>query len=145
MSRQEIERDFPRLVDSGYSIESPATCNYNCIAWAAGDHTRWWWPDPMESYYWPPAVIRAETIEAFVVAFASLGYIVCDNADYETGFEKIAIYLDRYGTPTHAARQLNSNFWTSKLGGLEDIEHALEGLSGRTYGSVGAFMKRRIL
>lgn len=63
---------------------------------------------------------------------------------YEEGFEKIAIYIDSHGKPTHAARQLSSGKWTSKLGQLEDIEHSnLDDVTGLHYGSVGAILKRQ--
>ena len=42
-----IEAAFPALVGTGYFVTSPATPEYNCIAWAAGETDRWWWPDPM--------------------------------------------------------------------------------------------------
>jgi regulator of protease activity HflC (stomatin/prohibitin superfamily) len=46
------------------------------------------------------------------------------------------------GIPVHAARQLPSGMWTSKLGALEDIEHQLEGLAGDRYGKIGQILKR---
>jgi len=36
MSRQDIEKFFPNILDYGYTITSPETVAYNCIAWAAG-------------------------------------------------------------------------------------------------------------
>jgi len=45
----------------------------------------------------------------------------------------------------HAARQLPEGRWTSKLGELEDIEHALHDLTGTVYGSVVLVMKRALL
>ena len=41
-----IDAIFPGLRNSAYRVTSPAARDYNCIAWAAGDATRWWWPDP---------------------------------------------------------------------------------------------------
>lgn len=141
---QEIEGLFPRLATERYRMASPRTPRYNCIAWAAGDDTAWWEPDPMDLYYWPDAVPRQLTLEAYTRAFRTLGYTPCDTAEFEPGFEKIAIYVDNNGTPTHAARQLPNGRWTSKLGNLEDIEHTtLEGLTGAVYGSVGLILKRK--
>jgi hypothetical protein len=37
MSREEIEAAFPQLSVHGYELASPATFEYNCIAFAAGD------------------------------------------------------------------------------------------------------------
>jgi hypothetical protein len=143
MSKQEIERHFPVLVHDGYSITSPDTTEYNCIAWATGDTEAWWWPDIQNTYYWPPDVPRSETVASFEMAFRMFGYSLCDHAGHEPGFEKIALYLDVNGKPTHAARQLASGKWTSKLGSLEDIEHTtLESLEVPQYGSAELVYKR---
>lgn len=145
MSAQKIDEIFPNLLISGYSITSPATSEYNCIAWSAGDTEAWWWPDPLYTYYWPSGVPREETLESFIKGFETIGYTVCQNGEYEIGFEKIAIYVDSSGKPTHAARQLDSGSWTSKLGQLEDIEHnSLESIAGQIYGDVTVFMKRPV-
>ncbi|MHB8846284.1 MAG: DUF7689 domain-containing protein [Nitrospirota bacterium] len=144
MSRQEIEASFPNLPLHGYDITSPATPDYNCIAWAAQDIDSWWWPDPFQIYYWPAEAPRDVTVDAFIKAYESQGFVVCQSPDYEVGWEKIAIYIDNSGLPTHAARQLNSGQWTSKLGRLEDIMHArLDSLSGNVCGVVSIIMRRR--
>lgn len=144
MSQQIIETFFPNLSQYYYSITSPATTEYNCIAWAACDITAWWWPDQFQMYFWPPNVPREETIAAFIKAYESQNYILCDSPDYEEGWDRIALYVDANGKPTHAARQLNNGSWTSKLGKLEDIEHStLDGLVGLQYGSVTVIMRRK--
>ena len=62
----------------------------------------------------------------------------------EEGVEKIALYADQGGEPTHMARQLRSGKWTSKLGELEDIEHDdLAILEGECYGQVVTILKRK--
>ena len=69
-----IEARFPGLRTSPFRVTSPATRGYNCIAWAAGDTNRWWWPDPEDdASFWPPGVAPEETISAFTAAFATLG------------------------------------------------------------------------
>jgi hypothetical protein len=136
-----LEDFFPQLQTTGYTITSPATPDYNCIAWAAGVTDDWWWPDPMGISAWPAAAPRSETVEAFLAAFESLGYVRCDDALFEPGFEKVALYAVD-GVPKHAARQLPSGRWTSKCGELEDIEHALDGLVGTWYGTVVHILKR---
>jgi len=46
---------------------------------------------------------------------------------------------------THAARQLSSGQWTSKLGRSEGIEHDTpDDVAGGFYGEVVQFMKRAI-
>jgi hypothetical protein len=136
-----LESFFPDLASTGYTITSPATPVYNCIAWAAGVVDDWWWPDPMGVSGWPLSAPRVETLEAFLIAFESLGYTRCDSPELEPGFEKVALYaLD--GVPKHAARQLPSGRWSSKCGELEDIEHVLDGLVGAWYGTVAHILKR---
>jgi hypothetical protein len=142
MNKRRLERDFPGLKNSDYKITSKEDISYNCIAWAAGDSSRYWWPDQDNDGYWPPGVKREEPLESFVEAFETLGYSVCDSADYEVGFEKIALYATTSGEPTHAARQVCSNKWTTKVGQLEDIEHKLEDIQGLIYGNVAIYMKK---
>ena len=145
MSSQNIEYNFPALQKHGYSITSPPTPNYNCIAWAAGDPNKWWWPVHVNGYYWPPNLPRIIDLDIFIDAFKSLGYSPCGSSELEIGFEKVAVYTDKNGKPTHAARQLPSGRWTSKLGNLEDIEHnALMGVEGKIYGNVAKILKRTL-
>ena len=115
---------------------------YNCIAFAAGKDDQWWWPFGYATY-WPPNIPNEETLDAFIAAFSSLGYSPCSDGLLESGFEKVAIYTDPQGKPTHMAKQLDSSMWTSKCGAFEDIEHeTLEALEGDEYGSVALFLKR---
>lgn len=137
---QDLEREFPNLSTTGYLIASPEDVTYNCIAWAAHDMQRWWWPS--QFYYWPANVPREETVSAFIQAYVSLGFELCDSDQLEPRYEKVAIYVDPAGKPTHSARQLNNGRWTSKLGNLEDIEHDLNGLTGSSYGFVVQILRR---
>ena len=77
-----------------------------------------------------------------MAAFASLGYTVCEGEGLEAGYEKVALFADAGGRPTHAARQLSGGRWTSKLGTAEDIDHGLYDLEGAIYGAVVLVMKR---
>lgn len=83
-------------------------------------------------------------MEAFVAAFATLGYSPCPDGAVESGQEKVAIFVGKDGKPTHAARQLPGGTWTSKLGKGEDISHSVYGLEAGQYGDVAQYMKRRI-
>jgi hypothetical protein len=140
-----IETDYPNLKTAGYKVTSPDTIDYNCVAWAMEETDSWWWPIPENGdNYWTPNVPREETLEAFIQLFATVGYQVCQNAENETNFQKIAIYVLKE-KPTHVARQLNNGQWTSKLGSNEDIiHHTLEGLEGENYGQVSTIMKKII-
>jgi hypothetical protein len=121
---------------------------YNCVAWAAGETRRKWWPDRRNIGYWPSGVIREETLEAFILAFISLGYSPCGDGEYEIGFEKVAIFvIDTPSglSPKHVARQLDCGHWTSKLGDLADIEHTtVQALIGPGYGRPQQYLKRSI-
>ena len=136
------ESNFPNLQEANYLVTSEATPQYNCIAWAAGEDGRWWWPDSMIQAYWPPDIPREETLEAFIQAYAKLGYKLCESDEFEPAFEKIALFASPDGVPTHAARQLRNGNWTSKLGSREDIEHSLKDLEGPKYGTVVRFLRR---
>lgn len=139
---QWAQRHFPALRLGGFTLTSRESDEYNCIAWAALDTTRWWWPSP--DAYWPAEAPQAETVESFIVAFRRLGFEPCDLSEaLEAGVEKVAIYAKADGRPTHMARQTETGEWTSKLGEGCDIEHhSLNGVEGVTYGRVVQMLKR---
>jgi hypothetical protein len=133
---------FPRLHGTDWRVCSKPDDLYNCIAWAAGVTTGWWWPVGSDSTYWPEGVLRELTLEAFRQAFATLGYVACAGEALEAGFERVAVFANEQGVLKHAARQRPSGSWTSKPGKMEDIDHALHDLEGTLYGSVVLVMKR---
>ncbi len=136
---------FPNLNDANHRITSDPSRRYNCIAWAAENGVRWWWPSPGRTSrsYWPPGVPRELTLAAFIAAFRVLGYEECNDGSLEDNYQKIALYADDSGRPTHAARQLADGAWTSKLGTLEDIVHAtVDDVNGPVYGAPVQFMRR---
>jgi hypothetical protein len=133
------DRDFPRLTRQNHRVTSPASIEYNCIAWAAGDTENWWQPGA----FWP---VESDTpeygIEALAAAFRAPGFEPCDDDGPEQGFEKVALYGNNL-LYTHAARQLPGGRWTSKLGKAEDIEHDTpDVVAGGLYGEVVAIMRR---
>lgn len=132
---------FPNLTDQNHNLTSPRTVEYNCVAWAAGDSSRWWQP----GIYWPiPSTKDGYGIGELVQAFESLGYESCDDGSLESGFEKIALYAIGM-MYTHVARQLADGNWTSKLGQLEDIQHDSPAvIEGSDYGEVLQFMRRAL-
>lgn len=136
---------FPHSAHYPFQVTSPEDENYNCIAWACEDTGKWYWPDPANLYYWPDEIQREETIQAFKALFESCGYETSDNGELETGFLKIALFVDQNGTPTHAARQLNNGMWTSKLGGDIDVAHYLFAMEEGFYGNVCLFMKKQVV
>src|SRR5882724_9937066 len=134
---------FPGLRTTPFRLTSPADRKYNCIAWAANDAREWWWPEGQApDAVWPGSAAREATLSAFTAAFLTIGYFVGGDESLEPGFEKVALFADAAGMPTHAARQLPSGAWTSKLGIAEDIEHELHALEGEIYGAVTLILKR---
>ncbi len=140
-----LEEVFPGLARGDYQITSPANPDYNCMAWTVADTSKRWWPGPDEPReYWPSGILRETTRSAFEAVFALFGYVRCTEENAEPGFEKVALFADASGKPTHVARQLTTGRWTSKLGRMEDIEHALRDLEGVIYGSVALILKRPV-
>jgi hypothetical protein len=123
---------FPKLAQSGYSITSSADKAYNCIAFAVGDTTRWWWPirGPAQLadaiVFWPPGASLSDSLEAFLSALSLLGFAPSDDANVRPKFDKMA--LD--GRVKHASRQVATGRWRSKMGKAIDIEHELDAVEG---------------
>jgi hypothetical protein len=124
------------------ALTSEPTDEYNCIAWAMDDVQNFWWPSGKG--YWPgrrKGQDLAPTLDVFRAAFATRGYSSCSDATLEHGVQKVALY--GIGSAImHAARQLPSGYWTSKLGHHADIEHELQQIEGQQYGYVVAYMSR---
>jgi hypothetical protein len=133
---------FPNLSATTHRITSPVDPAYNCIAWAAGDDRRWWWPDAALIGYWPPDTERSDSLAGFRQAFESLGYHIVSDPETVPGSDVIAIFA-KDGVPTHASRRLPNGLWSSKLGRGPDIEHELTGIEGDLYGSVAIYLSRR--
>lgn len=140
--RDQLLALFPGGLTAYFEITSPKASAYNCIAWAAGEDNRWWWPQP--NRYWPPTATFADSLDAFVGAFGGLGYQPCDTETLEEGFEKVAIFVDEEAVVAHMARQLPNGRWTSKLGALEDVEHDLRAVECEVNGRVAQVLKRPV-
>ena len=137
-----LEASIPELDGWDYEVTSEPTPEYNCIAYAAGVEDQFWWPLDDESAYWPVGAPLECTVEAFVQAYASIGYTPCDDDSFDPTYDKIALYIDGRGKPAHAAIQVDGLYWRSKCGSLHDIKHPLGALDGPTYGRVALFLRR---
>lgn len=100
----------------------------------------YWPPDARE--HWPLNVPAADDRSTFLKLFQQQGYEACPSAELEPGYEKVALYVDSKGKTKHAARQLRSGMWTSKLGQSVDIAHTLKGIEGERYGHAEIIMRR---
>ena len=136
--------DFPRLTYTNHRDTSPVDRRYNCIAWSFEDTEHWWQP----GIYWQPAdwSVNDYGIGALERAFLLAGYADCGgDTTLETGYLKVALYASAGFVYTHAARQLPTGKWTSKLGKSIDIEHdAPDVVAGGLYGEVMQIMKRAV-
>jgi hypothetical protein len=133
---------FPNLFDVASKKTSEKSERYNCIAWAFKDNRRHWWPNQKRSF-WPLPTLGLSIADAFVRWFAHDGWEECQNSELEAGFEKIALY-GIGGAPKHAARQLSTGMWTSKLGPDIDLSRTLSDLIGPEYGYPMRFYRKPI-
>lgn len=146
-----VEKKFPNICKNYRHKDGPA--GYNCVAFAADDTLRWWWPANELGYYWPPNVPVQEDLPSFIACFKSLNYEECGlNEFLENGFEKVAIYVDGNNIPKHVAKQFvyDNGYWRSKLADADCISHTLGGLSGlfngmqyANYGNVAIILRRK--
>ena len=135
---------FPNLTKDNYKITSPDTKDYNCIAWAYGINNKTMWPGYLDRY-WPADCESTDELSTIIQLYLNDGYIRCENSDLEYGYQKVAIYATSEG-PKHAARQLPSGKWTSKIGQREDIQHDdLQALDGQEYGKPVIFLKKALI
>jgi len=117
------------------------------MAFANGDDRHWWQAGLHGGrHYWPPKT--SDTLPGWVDLFIKQGYELTDSRQIEAGFEKIAIYVDLVDMlPGHVAKS-DGSVWKSKLGRIQDIEHAsldlLEGDKHWEYGIVERILRRPI-
>ena len=134
-----IDETFPGMAYVDWEITSAPNDDYNCIAYAVGEKTRWW--SHAGNYRWPNAR-RSPSIDSLIEMLVGQDFELCDWREENTGFDKVALYA-KDGNWKHAAVQLPDGAWSSKLGAYEDIQHATpESLAGEFYGNVHCFMRR---
>ena len=104
---------FPKLASEDFEIVEQPSEQYNCIAYAAGDTSKWW--DHNANHYWPTHVTRSSSIESLKEVFAGLDFEQCQDSSAEEGYQKIALY-EQQGVWTHAAVQHPAGPWRSKMG-----------------------------
>jgi hypothetical protein len=138
----ELEALIPSLIGSGYEVTSPFDPDYNCIAWAAEDNGRWWWPGSPEDSYWPFDDASEATLAEFERAFVLLGYEPCGDPTHQSGVTKVALFVGTLGRVTHMARQLPDGAWSSKCGVHKDIRHPRLQDVAAAYGRPAAFLRR---
>lgn len=135
--------NFPNSFAEPFKKTSEATDVYNCIAWAANINTQRFWPDPYGGYEWPKELPFEETLDAFIEFYKTFGYSITRDGSYKEGYIKIVIFT-KNSSPTHAARQLSEDTWTSKLGENIDVSHTLAAIQDGFYGRVAVFMVKKL-
>ena len=147
--KAQLVKIFPKLAqDENFKITSPASSDYNCIAFAYNIYNRWMWPNTGESHfldgvhYWTSGEILDCNVSHFK-AFELKGYSVCESCEFDPKYRKIALYVKSNSTEcTHAAREQRNGFWKSKLGRDVDIQHGTPyTIENDQYGKVYCFMK----
>lgn len=150
--KEQIIKIFPKLSsDPKFKITSKRDAKYNCIAWAAIYDNKFMWPpggltnlDGVTSF-WPEDLPTDESVETFIKLYNKYNFEICDNAQFEEGYRKIALYWNPDTKDcTHAARQRSNGEWTSKLGPSNDISHSDPfSLENDIYGKVIKFMRKK--
>ena len=131
---------FPNLAAENFEIVGEPSRLYNCIAYAVGDTSRWWWPDGIN--YWPSWATLTTRMESLKELFVGLGYEEYDGNDAEGGYRSVALY-EVQGDMKHAALQMPDGRWRSKMGQGPVIEHdTSESLSHGIYGRPTTYMRR---
>src|SRR5438045_1397638 len=100
----EMPNYFENLAASGFDVINDCISDrtedrpvhYNCIAWAIGDDSRWWWPWDIGGYHWPDELPTekpgTETLGNLIDAFKIEGYVECADGEVEEGCEKVALF-----------------------------------------------------
>jgi hypothetical protein len=113
-SLDDLYAQLPSLFESEHNVTSEPDDEYNCVAWVSKELQTWYEP----GFTWPvPEPEDERDLCCYVALFESWGFEPCDDADYEQGFLKIALYQDQ-GIFQHVSMQLRDGTWSSKAGVL---------------------------
>ena len=142
MSRSDVEYDFPRLVGKEYEL-SPEDFNFNCLAFALGDHSNWWEPPRGPGQYWPPGFPDDTTVATVEAIIRIHGFTVEILATQIPETDAIAIYAT--GNQWRHFAKFSNGVWSSKLGdGNDIIGNSLQDLEMPIYGNVVKVLCRQI-
>jgi hypothetical protein len=140
MSKGDVEIDFPCLIGKDYDL-SDEDFNYNCLAFALGDHSNWWEPPHGRGQYWPPGFPNDITLKTVEKIIRLHGFTKVLGSGELPGADAIAIYA--IGNEwTHFAK-FSDGTWKSKLGRGHDVSGVnLEDLTIDMYGEVVMILSR---
>lgn len=148
LNKRIIDPNDPRFV----AVTAAPSTAYNCIAWALGQRNEWWEPHSPGSIavgqgYWPAGLPHNRDPQTLRVLFCQEGFADCENGNLDQNLVKVALYRIPDGNGsyrwTHAARQLKTGLWTSKLGNSYAVIHRKpDDPDGDLYGSVYAYLAK---
>ncbi len=121
-------------------LTSPATAEYNCLAWALGVDDQSIWPDEDRLNSWPESHPRNDLIGTIVNFLIELGFEEVDHDRRESGYTKIAVHLDNLEV-AHVSRLTRHGWWESKLGALADVQHDHVHSLSDDYGTAYIYMR----
>ena len=117
-----------------------------------GIRDQWWEPYAAggiaeDRGHWPEGLPHDREPGTLRELFRREGFVDCEDGSLDPVMVKIALYRvqDDVGGYiwTHAARQLKTGLWTSKLGSSYEVTHRSTGdLEGELYGAVYAYMAK---
>ena len=148
-NRKELIKSFPNLAtDPNFTINSPQTIGYNCIAWAMGFNGRWvqsvntaGLTIDLKYVWWPPEVPQSQKPDALIEAFKKLGFELYNSWEYDNRYDIAVLYANN-GEWTHASRLIGTNLEHSKFGESWDAIHSSGVFHGSMYGDAYAIMRR---
>lgn len=144
LNRNTLISWFPNLAtDTSFSLTSPCTPIYNCIAWAMGFTDRWVDHYAAPGHWWPNGVIKNDTCQALITAFITLGFEQTDDYNYDSKYDKVVLYGHK-GKWRHASKILEDNTEHSKFGEYWDGTHSFDIFQDEVYGAPYACMQRPI-
>jgi hypothetical protein len=129
---------FEQLKEDDAILSSPASFNYNCIAWTGGITSHAVWPlDSLSSYSAP------DSLTAFDIFFASRGFTRVGATEANSVVDLWA-HVDTLGCQdyTHASIRKGADGnahgydWESKTGDNDRLFHPRYALAGEEYGNV---------
>ena len=138
--------DYPNIINGiNFKIVEQDDINFNCIAHSLGIRNMSIWPAKLELWVWDKSLPYINTINNFVNLYRKFNYEICEDSSWEPDYDKIALYisiLSCRNTVSHAAKQIDSYWWSSKMGGDELFEHDLEAIENKNVGTKYVFLKR---
>lgn len=127
--------------DGNFVLTSPASYQYNCIAYAMGMQDRWIDNADLPWHWWPP-VSKGWSESDLVEVFRYFGFEECGMNDTpDAQYDKVALYHNA-GCWTHAARIVDEGIYHSKFGASYDGTHSGGDVLQAQYGEPYLIMRR---